>query len=215
MRSKLDERRALSDGPVGVSGAGAPDQPASVPTTAAAARHPLDPLTPDEIRAIGEVARADARLAQAAFHSVTLHEPAKSEVLAWQPPAVLAREARIQAMTATTTYEVLVDLGQRRLVSVTERPGAEPPITGSEIAGTQAVLENAQFKAALERRGVTDLTKVFCAPFTAGYYGRPEHEGKRLVKVSCFDMRRSTHQRVELFRSSACTRWWTCAGARC
>ncbi len=54
------------------------------------------------------------------------------------------------------------------------------------------MLENAQFKAALERRGVTDLTKVFCAPFTAGYYGLPEHEGKRLVKVGCFDTRRST-----------------------
>ena len=39
---------------------------------------------------------------------------------------------------------------------------------------------------------MTDLTKVFCAPFAAGYYGSPEHEGKRLVKVGCFDTRRST-----------------------
>ena len=71
------------------------DRPTSAPTTAAAARHPLDPLTPDEVRAIAEVAKADARLAQAAFHAVTLHEPSKSEVLAWQPPAVLARQARV------------------------------------------------------------------------------------------------------------------------
>src|SRR5437773_12555137 len=36
------------------------------------------------------------------------------------------------------------------------------------------------------------MKKVFCAPFTAGYYAIPEHEGKRIVKVCCFDTRRTT-----------------------
>ena len=70
-------------------------------------------------------------------------------------------------------------------------PG-EPSITLSEIEATKIVLSNAEFKAGLEKRGVTDMTKVFCAPFSAGYYGDPAQDGKRLVKVGCFDTRRST-----------------------
>ena len=94
-------------------------------------------------------------------------------------------------MTPAATYEVVVDVTARRLVSVTERQG-EPSITVSEIQATAVVLENAEFKQALAKRGVTDLTKVFCAPFAAGYYAVPEHDGRRLVKVGCFDTRRST-----------------------
>jgi Cu2+-containing amine oxidase len=53
--------------------------------------HPLDPLTPDEIRAAIAAARTDTRLASAAFPSITLHEPPKAVVQAWQrgrPPRV-------------------------------------------------------------------------------------------------------------------------------
>ena len=46
----------------------------------ATATHPLDPLTPDEIRTAIETAKKDARLAGAAFPSITLDEPAKAEV---------------------------------------------------------------------------------------------------------------------------------------
>jgi primary-amine oxidase len=156
-----------------------------------AALHPLDALTADEIRSVAAIVRTDTRLAQASFASVTLHEPAKAAVLAWQAGQTPARQARVQAMTAAATYEVVVDVSDRRLLSVTERQG-EPSITLSEIQATSLVLENPEFKQALARRGVTDLTKVFCAPFAAGYYAVPEHDGRRVVKVGCFDTRRST-----------------------
>ncbi len=127
------------------------------------------------------------------FASIATEEPAKAEVLAWQPGRALVRRARIQAMTAERTYELVVDLSGRRLVSVIERTGAEPPIGASEMdAGTKTVLTNAEFIDGLKRRGITDLTKIFCAPFSAGYYGAPEQDGQRLVKVGCFDTRRST-----------------------
>lgn len=95
-------------------------------------------------------------------------------------------------MTADRTYELVVDLTAKRLASVIERTGVEPSITLSEIEAAKLVLSNAEFTAGLQKRGVTDLTKVFCAPFSAGYYGNPAYEGKRLVKVGCFDTRRST-----------------------
>ena len=163
---------------------------ASTPTLAAG--HPLDPLTADEIGIAVEAARGDARLTSAAFPSIDVLEPPKSAVLAWQPGQPLARQARLVAMTADHVYEAVVDLGARRLVSVAERTGVEPSITMSEVEATSLVLSNDAFAAGLLKRGITDVTKVFCAPFSAGFYANPAHDGKRLVKVGCFDTRRST-----------------------
>jgi primary-amine oxidase len=156
------------------------------------AMHPLDPLTPDEIRAAIQTARADGRLATAAFPSIALLDPPKADVLGWQSGQPIVRRARMQAMAADRVYEVLVDVTNRQLSSVVERKGVEPSITLSEIGATKFVLENPEFKAGLAKRGITDLAKVFCAPFSAGYYGQPESDGRRLVKVGCFDTRRAT-----------------------
>ncbi len=163
-----------------------------VPSGARVASHPLDPLTVDEIRRATETAKADQRLSSATFPSIALLDPPKADVLAWQGGQPLVRRARVLAMTADRLYEVAVDLTSRRTVSVIERPGVEPSITLSEIEATKLVLDNADFKAGLAKRGISDVSKVFCAPFSAGYYGRPESDGRRLVKVGCFDTRRTT-----------------------
>jgi primary-amine oxidase len=158
----------------------------------AASAHPLDPLTEDEIRTAIQIARSDPRLASAGFPTITLREPPKGDVLAWQRGQPFTRQAALQAMTADRVYELTVDLRGRRLESVSERAGVEPSLTLSELTSVSVTLENQEFRAGLEKRGITDVTKVFCAPFSAGYYGDPSHEGKRLVKVGCFDTRRST-----------------------
>jgi primary-amine oxidase len=166
-----------------------------VPQTVApavSAVHPLDPLSADEIAAAVTLARADHRFDGAAFPVVALVEPAKADVLAWQPGRPVARQARIDALTRDHVYEAIVDLAGRRVVSVTERTGATPPITLTEIESAGVVLENAAFKAGLAKRGITDTSKLFCAPFSAGYYGTPAEDGRRLVRVGCFDTRRST-----------------------
>ena len=159
--------------------------------TSAPAPHPLDPLSVDEIRIAIQVARSDSRFAGAAFPSVAVQDPPKADVLKWQPGQPLDRMARVQAMTAGSFFELLVDLAGKRIVSAVEKRGVEPSITLSEVEATRVVLSNEEFTAGLRKRGITDLTKVFCAPFSAGYYG-PEQEGKRLVKIGCFDTRRST-----------------------
>ena len=163
--------------------------------TGAASRtgiHPLDPLTRDEIAAAVQIARSDSRFNRAALPSVALEDPPKAAVLAWQPGQQLTRVARLQALTTSAVYELLIDLGARRLISAIERRGVEPSLMLSEVEATKIVLSNAAFKAGLEKRGITDPSKVFCAPFSAGYYGTPAEDGKRLVKVGCFDTRRST-----------------------
>ena len=159
---------------------------------ALAAAHPLDPLTADEIRVAAQVARTDARFARAQFASILLDEPAKADVIAWRPGATLARQARLVVMTPASVFEVVADLTARRLVSATERKGVEPPVMMSEFEAAKVVLTHPEFRAALAKRGVTDPEKVFCSPMTAGYFAIPEHAGKRIIKVGCYDLRRTT-----------------------
>ena len=159
---------------------------------ALAAAHPLDPLTADEIRVAAQVARTDARFARAQFASILLDEPAKADVIAWRPGTTLARQARLVVMTPASVFEVVTDLTARRLVSATERKGVEPPVMMSEFEAAKVVLTHPEFRAALAKRGVTDPEKVFCSPMTAGYFAIPEHAGKRIIKVGCYDLRRTT-----------------------
>jgi len=156
------------------------------------AQHPLDPLSADEISTALRLAREDSRLASATFPVVELKEPAKDAVLAWQPGQRLERHARLLAMTSDGVFELFVDVRQPRLVSIAPRPGLEPPITLTELEASSFVLEHPDVKAALAKRGVTDQSRVFCAPFSAGYYGDPTHAGRRVVKIGFFDIRRTT-----------------------
>jgi primary-amine oxidase len=74
-----------------------------------AAAHPLDPLSPDEIRAAAQIARTDARVTSALFASILLHEPAKADVNAWRPGQTLPRLARLVAMTPASVFEVVAN----------------------------------------------------------------------------------------------------------
>jgi primary-amine oxidase len=167
---------------------------ASTTRIAAAATHPLDPLSAAEIRSAAGLMKADRRLAGAAFPLITLAPPSKAEVLGWPNGRSVARQARAVAMARTGVFEMVVDLGAKRLASVLERKDVQAPLTLTEqTEGVKAALGSVDFVDGLKKRGVTDLEKVFCAPFAAGYYGIPEHEGKRLLKVGCFDIRKTTN----------------------
>ena len=134
--------------------------------TPAHAQHPLDPLSADEIRVATRVMKADPRLAGAAFTLITVAEPEKSAMLAWRPGRPLARRARVMGMTGAGAVEVEVDLAQRRLVSVTRRDGVQGALTLTEyLEGGEIALAHPEFQAGLRKRGVTDPTKLLCAPF--------------------------------------------------
>ena len=159
---------------------------------ALASAHPLDPLTADEVRAAARITRMDGRLAAAQFASILLNEPAKAAVIDWRPGQGLPRQARLIAMTPAAVFEVVADLSAGRVLSVVERKGVEPPVMASEFEVAKVVLTHPEFRAALSRRGLTDPNKIFCSPITAGYFAIPEHTGKRVVKVGCYDLRRTT-----------------------
>jgi primary-amine oxidase len=163
-------------------------------TTPAGAQHPLDPLSADEIRVATQVMKKDARLAGASFSLITVAEPAKAAVLAWSGGRPLARRARAVGMAGGAAFEVEVDLAQRRVVSLNRRADVQGALTLTEfLEGAKVALDHPEFLAGLRKRGVTDLAKVMCGPFSAGWFDLPEYQGRRLIKVLCFDLRRSTN----------------------
>lgn len=153
--------------------------------------HPLDALTAEEFSLMKQLltdagyVNADSR-----FPLITLQEPAKAEVLAWQPGNVLARSASAIVKQGSQTYEAVVDLSAGVVQSWQEVEGVQPGLLIEEFIGvTELTVSHPDWQAAMQRRGITDFTQVFCAPLATGYYGLPEEEGRRILKVPCYDTR--------------------------
>jgi primary-amine oxidase len=154
--------------------------------------HPMDPLTWAEHWVLLEALRdaghydGDTRLAV-----VTLEEPSKAQVWAWQPGELLPRRARAVVRRDRRTWEAVVDVGVGRVVSWAEVPGAQANWLHEEfMAGIDAVKRHPDFLAAMQRRGIMDLTFIDCHGVPPGYFGLADEEGRRVSYVQCADARR-------------------------
>jgi len=81
-------------------------------------RHPLDPLTAEEIEAATGILKRDRGLADSArFVYVTLREPAKDAVLRYQPGEASEREAHvvIRERAERKSYEAVVSITAGRV----------------------------------------------------------------------------------------------------
>ena len=137
---------------------------------------------------------ASASTSGVRYQLITLAEPSKSVVLAWKPGAPIARSARVTAVKAAKVFEIIVDLDAMKITSQIEPRGVEVPLTLNESSeAVEAARTDAVMLAALKRRGFVDMDHVDCAPFAAGYFGIKAHEGKRLLKIGCFDVSRATN----------------------
>jgi len=158
---------------------------------AAVSAHPLDALSAEEIntamRAILAAGHADAATR---FSLITLDEPDKAAVLAWRSGQPFARKAFVIARRDRAVYEGLIDLAAGRIERWEVVPDVQPAISLDELREAQNItLADAEWRAAMQRRGYDsiDASKLFCAPMPAGYTGDPAEEGRRLVRVACFD----------------------------
>jgi len=168
-----------------------------------AAPHPLDPLTFGEHWTLLETLRAAGHLdATTRFSIVQLAEPDKA--LAWAWESEHAGEAAPRAATAVVrqgaeSFEALVDLAGRRLVSWQKIEGAQPNWLGEEIFGIgDLVKSNPDFIAAMKKRGYDDLTFIDCWSVGPGYFGTEEQRGRRIGHAVCYDAsgRRNTWART-------------------
>lgn len=155
-----------------------------------AIKHPLEPLTEEEIATAIAIVRSKQSVgAPFRFPCVTLHEPEKSAVLAFQNGDPIDREAFLILLDNATghTYEAIVDLIQSKVISWQHIPQVQPNIMADELAECEeAVKAHPDFRAAITKRGITDLDLVVVDPWAIGNFGFKEEEGIRLSRCLCY-----------------------------
>jgi primary-amine oxidase len=138
-------------------------------------RHPLDPLTAEEIDAASEILRSERQLGDGTkFVYVTLKEPPKEVVLGYQPGSEVEREAflLLRDTAGRRTYEAVVSLKRRAVASWREVQNVQPPIMFEEfLAAEEAVKKDPRWQEAMRRRGIEDLENVMIDPWSLGYNG--------------------------------------------
>ncbi len=155
------------------------------------ANHPLDTLDASEITTTTAILRKEGHVDdKTLIASITLQEPQKANVLAWKKGDPFPRKAKAVLRRNATTFEAVVDLVSRKVLSHKQIPGAQPFVTLPEIlSAIKVTTEDPRMQAGLRKRGIADFEKLFCAPRTAGNFGKEAEKTKRIVKVDCFDIR--------------------------
>lgn len=150
-------------------------------------RYPLDPMTWSEHWTVLEVLRDNGHLdADTRFSMINLREAPKKAVLQWKPGQTSPRQAFALVRQKEKTFEAVVDLNNKKMVSWHELEDAQPNWIGEEWDSmTEIVKQDPDFIAAMQRRGITDLTFIDCGVGPPGYFGTEEQKGKRVGHFNC------------------------------
>ena len=155
-----------------------------------AVSHPLDPLTAEEIVEAANILKSQRRLgSRVRFETIVLREPAKPAVLSFQPGNPIRRDAFLVVLDNEdeATYEAVVSLNEGRVPDWNKVPGVQPRIMFDEFFECEALVRaNPDFRAALAKRGISDPALVMVDPWSAGYYGFADEEGRRLALTRNF-----------------------------
>jgi primary-amine oxidase len=138
----------------------------------AADRHPLRPLSAGEIELAAElVRRAPEFESPTRFVYISLLEPPKAAVLAAGDTSRLVK-AVLRSPSRRATYEVVVSLDDRAVVSWVHLPGAQPSLTPDELLTAEAAVRaDPRWQAAMRRRGVEDMDLAMIDPWPLGHWG--------------------------------------------
>jgi primary-amine oxidase len=151
------------------------------------APHPLDPLAADEIDSAWEILSTQRVLSQRTrVVSVALHEPPKEAVLGHRPGDAVERAAFVVLMdsAAGATYEAIVSLSRKQVLSWEHIPGVQPAIVLDEFFECEAAVRaDPRWQEAVRKRGVTDFSLAMIDPWSAGNFGVKDEEGRRLSRT--------------------------------
>lgn len=155
--------------------------------------HPLDPISAAEIATLREVLEAAGHGGPAKRYAyVMLREPSRETIAAFRPGGPVPREigVLVSDLFARTVTEIVVDIPARRVIREQARDPARdgwgPVLDEDYVAAEEIAKADPRFVRALAARGITDLTRVFCCPLSAGVFGRKEEEGRRMLRVLSF-----------------------------
>lgn len=154
-------------------------------------KHPLDPLTIQEIKKVREIISKSSVFNHGKFslNSLVLEEPLKEEVLAWKAGKNFPiRKASVMAQVGGYFHKMVVDLvlGQIITNDISHEAGYPTMTVEDMVSSVRVPLKNKEFADIVKKRGV-NVSDVSCVPISLGWFGEAE-EGKRLVKVQCYSM---------------------------
>jgi len=152
--------------------------------------HPLDPLTAEEVELAAAVLRdSDPSLDGLRFVSTALDEPTKDQVSAYAEGDEVDRRASlvVRNPAARKTYEAVVSLSERRVVSLEHVPEAQTALTEEDFLAVERLLKADQrWQQAMRRRGVTDFEHVMVDPWPAAYLADDDAPSRRLNRPLTF-----------------------------
>jgi primary-amine oxidase len=146
--------------------------------------HPLDPLTREEITAAVAALKQHREMPEdGVFPVLTIQEPPKSGLWTYKPGDMFSRWAFAVVFDRKRgrTFEAVVDLRERVVVSWKEMSGVQPGLFREEaVTMRAAVRADPRWQKAMKDRGIENLDDVYIDTWTAGYYGN-EDGGDRIV----------------------------------
>ena len=144
----------------------------------------LDPLSAEEVRTAVRVVREQGSIgAGARFVSVNLVEPDRRTANNNGFGAHRCALVIVLDVAARRVVEAVVSLPEERLSSLIERKGVQPGIIPEEfVLCEKAAKADPRWRAALERRGVTDFDNAIIDAWSAGAYGDDRFPTRRLAR---------------------------------
>ena len=147
-------------------------------------------LNADEVTRAVEIIRATGRVPDGAlFAHVVLAEVPKDGVTAWQPGSPLARhiDAQIVPGPGLELWNVTVALDSGEITRWEAVSGERPALLFRESANAVFTTRaHPEYRAALARRGITDIDNVQIDPWPAGTFGYAAEEGRRIARCLSF-----------------------------
>ena len=109
--------------------------------------------------------------------------------MSWKEGEPFERRAFLQVhdRKEEKSYEVIINLIKKSIELFEHIPNIQPPFVSQEYSAIQKMLaENAEFKKALLKRGITDPTKITCELWSVGWFSKEDDPNRRLAWVLCY-----------------------------
>jgi primary-amine oxidase len=157
--------------------------------------HPLAPLAGDEItrarQIVADSGRTSIPAAEVRYAYVALCEPPKDLVRAFDrgEDVTVDRRVRLQLLQGpeANVTEAIVSVTRGEVDLWREVAGVRPGLQMEDAMATLVALhENADWNAALVRRGIEDTSLVQIDPWPAGTFGVAHEEGRRIFRCLAY-----------------------------
>ncbi len=155
-------------------------------------RHPLDPLTLDEIQQACDMLKTEKSLGNHyKFAQVVLEEPLQSDILHHTKSLHRIVFICILDSKLNETYEANVDLTTGKVIRFEKLPfdkapyGQAPIMLSDYQTCDRIVKSDPTWRNAMIKRGLSDdkIDLIQIDPFAPGYFDIEEEKGKRLVRA--------------------------------